>query len=74
MSKTKTPKMDKAIVIALIGIAVTLFASPIQKVWLQETPTPEPGDSSSDEYQLIFENDFEDGRSVVLHLAETSGV
>ncbi len=65
MPKTKRQKMDKAIVVALIGLAGTivaaLFASPMIGVWLAKTPAAEPVNASSRTQDLVFDNDFEDG-------------
>jgi hypothetical protein len=66
MPKTKRQKMDKAIVIALIGLVGTvvaaLLASPIIKVLFEKSPTPEAGSTLNDGKRLIFENDFENGQ------------
>ncbi|MBI5824748.1 MAG: hypothetical protein HZB18_12025 [Chloroflexi bacterium] len=65
MPKTKRTKMDKAIVIALIGLAGTviaaLIASPVIGVWLAKTPAAETANTSSQTKELVFDNDFENG-------------
>lgn len=65
MHKAKRQKMDKAIVIALIGLAGTviaaLLASPIIGAWLAKTPAAETADASSRTKELVFNSDFEDG-------------
>ncbi|MEK6751927.1 MAG: hypothetical protein AABZ00_06655 [Chloroflexota bacterium] len=65
MPKTKRQKMDKAIVIALIGLAGTviaaLIASPVIERFFEKTPAPETADASSRTKELVFDNDFEDG-------------
>ncbi|MBI3163337.1 MAG: hypothetical protein HYZ24_01535 [Chloroflexi bacterium] len=67
MPKPKNQRMDKAIVIALIGLAGTvitgLLSSPILKALIEKTPVPATATSVGGGETLVFENDFEDGES-----------
>ncbi len=65
MSKNKSKKMDKAIVIALIGLAGTvlaaLIASPVFEKFFSATPAPETAGEQEAVSDRVFWEDFENG-------------
>lgn len=65
MSKNKSKKLDKAIVIALIGLAGTvlaaLIASPVFEKFFSSTPVPETTGEQEAVSDRIFWEDFENG-------------
>ncbi len=67
MSRKKRQRLDTAIIVAFIGLVGTiitaLLASPFIERPMENTPTPESGNTSTAGGSVVFENDFENGKT-----------